>query len=196
MVSFAVVLVSTALRTGDPIERVKRILGLFLGAMIVLGAQVSGVSFAIFTVGALATGRVVSAGAAFVSTVVPALTGLGLGFFMVRVFKKNEARALRMLCFLGMLALVAFIEVYASATGAHGVFLGAAALPNLSFAAGVGLIFVFGEERKDGRSLVDRGLGLGSRFWNRNKAKPAATTSEPRARAQEPSASVHDPFDF
>jgi len=160
MIAFAVVLVRTALSSDQPRERFFRFLALFLGAMIVLGAQVSGVSFSVFAAGALSQAQVSSAGAAIVSGIIPALAGTGLGFYMVYVYRKRDPRAFRVLCFVGMLSLASFLTVYAIALNANGLFLGAAAIPNLTFTAGVGLVILFGAEKRteDGPSAMKQFL--------------------------------------
>lgn len=191
MASFAVTLFVTAFRAPTLSERLRRFLGLFVGAMIVLGAQAAGVSFAVFTASALASGRGASAAAALAASVVPAIAGIGLGYYMVRVYRKNENLGLRLLCFLGMLSLVAFIEVYAVATHTNGVFLGVSAVPNVSFAAGVGLVLIFGNEGKGDKSFEDRALGL----WNRY-VKKQSSTAAPASPSDLGTKPAHDPFDI
>jgi hypothetical protein len=111
--------------------------------MVSLGATASGVNYATYTVSALAQGRTVTAVAHFFSAVIPALIGCGIGFFLVRTIKKSTRLAMRTLGFVGMLATTAFIEVYAQAATLSGFKLGAAALPNIGFTAGVILTVVF-----------------------------------------------------
>jgi hypothetical protein len=195
MGAFAITLFVTAFRAPTLAERLRRYLGLFLGAMIVVGAQAGGVSFAVFTAGALASGRGPSAAAGLIASVIPALTGLGLGFYMVHVYRQSEKLGLRLLCFLGMLALVAFIEVYAVATHTNGVFLGVSAVPNVAFAAGVGLVLIFGNESNGKVSLLDRGVNAWHRLRgqpNTERVKPAANGSGVNSAAGR----AHDPFDI
>lgn len=146
MVLFGAVLFQQVKDAPNSYERVRRALALFVGAMIVLGAQASGVSVATFTVNALAGARSASATASVAAAVFPALLGFGLGFYLVRLNKRNENLSHRVICFVGMIALAAFVTVYASVTQAKGVILGVAAIPNLSFTAGVILVIVFGDE--------------------------------------------------
>lgn len=193
MVLFLMVLVLTAIRADAGGERLKRSLALFVGAMVVLGAQASGLGFAAFMAGGLASGRAASASAAAVASIIPALAGVGMGFFMVRAYRKNEVFAMRLLCFVGMLALASFIEVYASVTSANGILIGAGAVPNLAFAAGVVMVFIFTDDRKSGASVMGRAASLWAR---RRGAAPSAAVSSggvPRS-ADKPSS--RDPFDF
>jgi hypothetical protein len=127
----------------DPTERLLRIAALAAGAMVTLGAQAAGVSYAAFTVDALAGARPASATAQIGATIFPALTGAAIGFFIVRVFNRNTRLAMRVLGFMAMLTGTAFLQVYAQATQTKGVFLGAAALPNVAFVTGIILTVVF-----------------------------------------------------
>ncbi|WHP61135.1 hypothetical protein QMY03_09615 [Arthrobacter sp. KFRI-F3372] len=195
MVIFLAALVLTAIRTENAGERLRRLLALFVGAMVVLGAEASGMGFAAFMAGGLASGRAASASAAAAASIVPALAGLAIGFFMVRSYRKNEVFAMRLLCFVGMLALGSFVEVYATVTSANGIFIGAGAIPNLAFAAGVVMIFIFTDGRKNGPSALDRASAL----WAR---RPGGSTAvSPSAKDELGSAAdrrknVRDPFDF
>jgi len=133
----------TAIATADKLERALRISAVFAGAMVSLGAQASGVDYATFTVNALAGARPASAAAHFVATVIPALMGSAIGFYMARTMRRNEVMAVRIMGFVGMLATTAFLQVYAEAASRNGFKLGAAALPNVAFTAGVILTVVF-----------------------------------------------------
>src|SRR5665647_3332989 len=77
---FAVVLIRLTLSTYDSMERVKRVLALFAGAMVIVGAQASGLNFAEFMARALSVGRASSAAAAVVSSLVAGIAGLGVGY--------------------------------------------------------------------------------------------------------------------
>lgn len=161
-------------------ERLRRFAALFLGAAVVIGAQLGGVSFAVFTAGALSNARGASAGASIVSALIPALLGVGVGYFLVKLMNTNENLAARVICFVGMLILAAFVEVYAAALKLHGVMLNVAALPNLSFAVGLVFMFVFfsGEDgqRSALRTLLRR-----------------RTASAPK---RGPGSHAHNPFDI
>lgn len=192
MALFAIVLIATAVKTESVIERVKRVLALFLGAIVVVGAQVSGVSYAQFTAGSLANARVASGAAAVVTAIIPALVGGALGYLIVWTYSKSEVMAMRILCFVGMLALVSFIEVYAMATQAKGVLLGAAAVPNIAFVAGVGLVFIFSPDKR-GKSSV--GTLLKSMARRGQSARPLAP-ERPGSSSPTRSAPQRDPFDI
>lgn len=122
---FVVVLVRLTLSTYDSMERVKRVLALFAGAMVIVGAQASGLNFAEFMARALSVGRASSAAAAIVSSIVAGIAGLGIGYLLVRLFRQHNELAVRIICLVGMLSLSAFIQSYATITAASGVFLGA-----------------------------------------------------------------------
>ncbi|MBB2891132.1 hypothetical protein [Flexivirga oryzae] len=197
MLAFLIALLLMAFRTDDGTERLRRCLALFAGAMVVIGAQASGVSFAIFTTSSLAHARGASAAAHIFAVLVPAAAGVGLGYYFVRVYRRSEVFGLRMLCFVGMLALAAFAEVYASATHTSGVFLDAAALPNLSFVVGLVLVFIFGEGQGDHKIAADALRTLSRRRAKQQgsvDADQSAFAQEPdRGSAQRP---PRDPFEF
>lgn len=140
---FLIGIVIESIREPDPRERVLRTAALVAGALVTLGAQASGATFATFTVGALAGARPASAAAQVGATVIPGLLGAGIGFYIVRVFRQSNRLAMRIMGFLAMLAGTAFLQVYAEAAQAKGLELGSAALPNISFVAGVILCVVF-----------------------------------------------------
>jgi len=194
MLIFLVGLVLTAIRTENASEKLKRLLALFVGAMVVLGAQASGLGFAEFMAEGLASGRAASASAAVVASIIPALAGVGIGFFMVRAYRKHEVFAMRLLCFVGMLALASFMEVYATVTSANGVLIGAGAIPNLAFAAGVVMVFIFTDGGKKGPSALDRASAL----WAR---RPGGSTAVAPPRdvpgsGTDRTKNARDPFDF
>ena len=140
---FAGFIFMQAFATTIKLERAMRVLALFAGAMIALGAQATGADYATFTVNALAGARPASAAAQVVTTVLPAFLGVGIGFYISRALRSGENMAFRVMCFVGMLATTAFIQVYARAASTVGFNLGAAALPNIAFTAGILLTAVF-----------------------------------------------------
>ena len=150
-------IIAASVAEQDPRERILRIAALAVGAMVALGAEASGVSLATFTVGALAGARPASAAAQWGAAIIPALLGTGLGFYIVRVFKRSDLLAMRVLGFIAMLAATAFAEVYAKATQTNGVFLGVAAVPHIAFVSGIILTVVF---------TFDPGADTSSSNWN------------------------------
>lgn len=140
---FVVVLLATAFTATGGLERFLRVAAIFAGAMVAVGATASGVNYATYTVNALSQARAASAAAHLVGIILPSVIGCGIGFYLVRTIRKSETFAIRILGFVGMLATTAFIEVYAEAASRDGFKLGAAALPNIGFTAGVILTVVF-----------------------------------------------------
>lgn len=134
---FLFVMVQMVAREPIHTERVYRVLALVAGAVVALGAQASGVSFATFTVHSLAGARPASAGVSLVAALVPGGVGALVGWYFVRVNKRSSVKALRFVTFIGMLTAVGFAEIYAVATSTKGVILGVAAIPNASFVAGI-----------------------------------------------------------
>lgn len=162
MLLFGYALFRLIFSTDHPHERFYRVLALFLGAMIALGAQVTGVGYNVFAAGALSNVRVVSAGAAVVSSIIPALAGVGLGFIVAYLLRKSDERSIRILGLVGMLSLVSFLVVYGLAVSAKGLFLNEAALPNLSFIVGLGLVVLLSSSRQGGN---DASKGARSRAF-------------------------------
>ncbi|MHB1595330.1 MAG: hypothetical protein ACYCU3_14235 [Streptosporangiaceae bacterium] len=174
---FVVVLLGTALaEKTSTLERFLRVAAIFAGAMVAVGAASSGVGYATFIVNALSSARPASAFLHVITTVVPALIGSGIGFYLVRTIRKSETLAIRIFGFVGMLATTAFIEVYAEAASRNGFRLGAAALPNIGFTAGVILTVVF-TLRTDGSGRQDRHSSLGLLASLLRRSAPAGQSS-------------------
>lgn len=174
---FLWVIVAGALAEPDQWERILRLAAIVAGALVALGAQAAGVSYAIFTVDALAGARAPSAGAAVVGAIIPALIGVGLGFFLVRTINRSGRIARRAMGFLAMLIAVAFAALYAQITETNGLIIGAAAIPNVSFVVGVILTVVFTWD-PDGPSSESRLSALGDFLRSsRGKANSAESTS-------------------
>jgi hypothetical protein len=194
---FLVGIAASSLSEPDPRERLLRIAAIVAGAMVTLGAQAAGVDYASFTVNALAGARPASAAAQIGAALIPALLGAGLGFYIVRVFRRSERIAMRIMGFVGMLAATAFLQIYAQATHTNGVFLGAASLPNVSFVTGIILcvVFTYDPERKGtGASAV-----LLKRFLQRKSTDgaPASMLSSlfpSQSSAEEHRGKRRDPF--
>ena len=185
---FIVGLVWASVTETDPRERLLRIAALVAGAMVTLGAQAAGMSFATFAVESLAGARPASAAANVVATIVPALLGAGMGFYTVRVFRRSERMAMRVLGFVGMLTAVAFLQVYAEATQVNGVFLGAASVPNVAFVTGIILtvVLTYDPDSKDTSASATSGLMnmVTSRFRSNEGGSTGAVA--PRSRRPDP----------
>lgn len=191
---FTVWMLIDTIREPEPRERMKRMLALAAGALVTLGAQAAGVGYAEFTVGALAGARGASAVANVGATVIPALLGAALGFYLVRVAKRSNAKAMRLVTFVGMLSATAFAQVYAEATSVKGVELGAAALPNITFVTGVILTYIFADdpEASEGDGMVKSLLrGLAQR---KQEDAPAGLEGLLPTQSTGPKVKRQDPF--
>ncbi|GAA3216404.1 hypothetical protein ACFO1B_15260 [Dactylosporangium siamense] len=205
MAAFVIAIVADALADPDRRERVLRIAALAAGALVVLGAQSAGASYALFIVDALAGARGPSTAAAVGAAVVPALAGAALGFFLVRTYKRSTRIGARVLGFVGMLSATAFVGIYAEATHTRGVMLGAAALPNVSFVVGVILTIVFafdpdlpvGQGRMSQlRRLFGGSGGSGGSTGSGGGGAPGPRPGAPRGDWMPPPAQARrDPFD-
>jgi hypothetical protein len=124
-------------------ELVLRLMALFTGAIIVIGAQIAGVGFATFSVNALSGNQHVTATAKLTNVIIFAAVGVIMGRYITRSFRKDEDIAMRIMGFVSMLAATQFAAIYVIAMGRQGLELGAAALPNISFIAGAFLYVIF-----------------------------------------------------
>jgi hypothetical protein len=156
MLAFVSCAVVVTFKAPNQLERTIRASALFCGAMVVLGSQAAGVSFADFTVTSLSNTNL---GAKIVGAAVPGAIGLALGKYIAWSLRRSETIAIRVLAFVGTLAASQFAWIYAVAVKANGLALGPAVIPNIAFAVGILLyvVFVFEpgkrgpQQRKPGR---------------------------------------------
>jgi hypothetical protein len=179
---FLVVLVGMVVTERDRDERFMRSLALVAGALVALGAQAAGISYASYAVDALAGTGPGGGAVKFLSIVIPGGVAAAFGWFFMRAMRDSTAMGLRWMSFLGMLTVVTFGVIFAQATETQGVFLGAAAIPNTSFV--VGLIFSVLAFRRpadapDGIGFADSILGLFSRV---RQPRASGGSSAPEAR--------------
>ena len=169
-----------ALRPTSPMERFLRVAAIFGGALVTLGAAASGATFASFTASSLAEGRPASAAAHLGSAVIPGLLGAGLGFYVTRTINRGGYRAIRVMCFVGSLAVSAFIGVYIASLNLQGLLLGPNAVPNVAFVVGVILTVVFtqkGEDETDSQpGLVQQAF---RRWMTRDTRSESTSASRP-----------------
>jgi hypothetical protein len=137
LVVFTVFIFWHTTRTSNRQELALRVISLFTGAMVVVGAQASGLSFATFSVDALSNAQTGAAGARIAGTVIPGAVGAWMGWYLTHSMRRDEDVALRIMAFVGMLAASSFAAIYVVAVDKHGANLGAAALPNISFVVGI-----------------------------------------------------------
>jgi hypothetical protein len=118
-------------------ELALRLMALFAGALVVICLQVAGISFATFSVSALANPHHVNVGARIAGIVFPGLAGVAIGWYLTRSQRRDEDVAMRIMAFTAMLAATQFAAIYVVAMSRRGLELGATALPNLSFVIGI-----------------------------------------------------------
>jgi hypothetical protein len=189
---FIVAIVGDAVADPDRRERALRVAALAAGALVAVSAQVGGVSYSAFIVDSLANGGGPSAATAFAASTVPAIGGVGLGWFLVRTYRRSTRIGTRVLGFIGMLATTGFVAIYAQATQTKGVILGAAALPNVSFVVGVILTIVFTFD-PDLRRGTGRGTQIRLLLGGRG-ARASIATSYPEPSAPPTRPPRRDPF--
>jgi hypothetical protein len=131
------------LRRPNSWERLMITLALFCGAMVVVGSQAAGASYAQFTINAMGSTSAGGALAKAAAVAVPGSVGIGLGWYLRRCMRRADTYAIRVLAFVGMLAVAQFAAIYVASLDKKGVKLGATAIPNISFILGLLLYLVF-----------------------------------------------------
>ena len=157
MVFFVMALVALIMSTQEPLEPALRAAAAFAGALVVLGAQASGASYANFIVKSLEQNKTVGIG--FLAAGLPAVAGVGIGWYFVHSMKRSEPLTVRLLAFIGMLAIASFASIYVVAVNKNGADLGKAAIPNISFAVALLLYIVLRIDTKASRRSRPRTSG-------------------------------------
>lgn len=193
---FIGVVIVLSLAEQDTNERLRRIAALAAGALVAVGAQQAGVSYATFAVKSLSGARPASAAAKVGAAIIPALLGVGIGFLVSRKFRSSERVAMRLMGFTAMLATTAFLQVYIIAAQKHGASLGASAIPNIAFVAGILLTYILVDDKKkrsgSGSSTVAALLSpMARRFNGGGTAGNTVSGLLPRRSSQ---ARERDPF--
>jgi hypothetical protein len=145
MIAFVGLGVVAAVRPPDPIERLIRFGALFAGAMIVVGAQVAGLTYSQFIVDSLSSTQPQNLVAKILWAIVPGGLGAGLGYYLTERARQSTNIAIRIMILIGMLAAGQFAQIYTAAVSEHGLDIGPVAIPNLSFVVGLLLWFVLNQ---------------------------------------------------
>jgi len=130
--------------TSDPSDRPLRVLAIFTGALIVIGADAAGLSYAGFITEALGVNKPVTFGVFAVA--IPAASGTFLAWYLIRATGRSYNKAMRLFTLIGTLALVQFLLVYVEAATQNGLNLGTAVVPNLVFIVGFFLYMILNFE--------------------------------------------------
>lgn len=183
LIVFAWLLVEMVILSAETRERLLRSLALAGGAILALGAQVSGVEFARSMVDSLVGNDAMGAGGKVLLAIAVGLVAASFGWYFTQVAIREETRGLRLACALGAMTIFALALILAEAFDRQGLFLAAAAIPNFAFMVGLvgGVIFSVpaadaSTERSGGvlTNLVGR-LGKG-----RGRGDDGAPTAERR----------------
>ena len=172
---FLGVLIAMVVAEPNRDERFMRALALVAGALVALGAQAAGISYASYAVDALAGTGPGGSAVKVLSIIIPGGVAAAFGWFFMRAMRHSTAMGLRWMSFLGMLTVVTFGVIFAQATETQGVFLGAAAIPNTSFV--VGLIFSVLAFRRPADAPEGIGFVDGIRDLIRRGHQPGGTGS-------------------
>jgi len=194
-------LIQLVVREENQMERLLRGMALVAGAVVALGAQAAHVGYATYTVNSLTGTRASGGFFDVISVIIPGGMGATFGWYFIRVLRRSTQKGIRLISFLGMLTIVGFAAIFAQATNVKGVQLGAAAIPNASFVAGMILsVLVFAPEpgtTSAPRSAGSRWGSLGNLIMSRAPQHAAFLQSDRDASAA-PSpapAAVVNPFE-
>lgn len=128
----------------DSEDRPLRVLAIFTGALIVIGADAAGLSYAGFVTEALGVNKPLTFGVFAVA--VPAAGGTFLAWYLIWATGRSYNKAMRLFTLVGTLALVQFLLVYVEAATQNGLDIGAAVVPNLVFIVGFFLYMILNFE--------------------------------------------------
>jgi hypothetical protein len=140
---FAWLLVEMAIFSAETRERFLRSLALAGGAILALGAQVTGVDFAGSVVDSLVGNDPMGAGGKVLLAIAAGLVAAAFGWYFTQVALREETRGLRLACALGAMTILGLTLILAETIDRQGFFLGAGAIPNFAFMVGLigGVIF-------------------------------------------------------
>ncbi len=176
---FIVSIVKLTMETSDGIEKAIRAMALFTGALIVVGTQSSGKSYADFIINSLANSKPFTFG--LFGVALPGAGGAALSWYALRAVKRSENVAVRFLGLFGMLAVTQFAVMYGVAVSDRGYDIGKTAIPNISFIVGLFVYLVFNYDagpQRDGSRLPGLMKAL------RNKMKALRNKKQPQTRRQ------------
>jgi hypothetical protein len=140
---FAWLLVEMVIFSTETRERFLRSLALAGGAILALGAQVTGIDFAGSMVDSLVGNDAMGTGGKVLLAIAAGLVAAGFGWYFTQVALREETRGLRLGCALGAMTIVGLTLILAEAFDRQGLFLEAGAIPNFAFMVGLigGVIF-------------------------------------------------------
>jgi hypothetical protein len=134
---FAWLLVEMVIFSAETRERFLRSLALAGGAILALGAQVSGVDFAKSIVDSLVGSDAMGTSGKVLLAIAAGLVAAGFGWYFTQVAIREETRGLRLACALGAVTIVGLTLILAEAFDRQGLFLRAGAIPNFAFMVGL-----------------------------------------------------------
>lgn len=174
MLFFLGAVVVLTLRTTNPIEKAIRALAMFTGALLVIGAEASGNSYADFIIRSLGEARPLTFGA--FGVILPGAAGVALAWYLIRSVNRSENVAVRFLGLFGMLATTQFAVMYGAAVSDRGYDIGATAVPNIAFVSGLFLWVVFNYDANKS-NLRSSGTGFLASLLDRQATRQPTRTS-------------------
>ncbi len=179
LILFVLYGVIVTFQTNSLLERLIRLGAWFSGAMVVIGAQAGGLSFADFTVNALSGTRPASDIAKLMGALIPGALGVALASYLTNSVRRSNNVAIRVMAFVGMLAATQFAEIYAAAMSANGLEIGAAAIPNLSFVVGIVMYIVLTWDPEDRTRRSSWRAALNISLRRRGRSETETVNEEP-----------------
>jgi hypothetical protein len=140
---FAWLLVEMVIFSAETRERFLRSLALAGGAILALGAQVTGIDFAGWMIDSLVGVDATGSGGKVLLAIAAGLLAVAFGWYFTQVALREETRGLRLACAFGAVTIIGLTLILAEAFNRQGLFLEAAAIPNFAFMVGLigGVIF-------------------------------------------------------
>lgn len=180
---FALLLGEMAIGSDDTRERFLRCMALVGGAILALGARVSGIDFTNSIVNSLVGSDPAGTEGKLLIAVLTALVAAAFGWYFTQVVLVRANRGVRLACALGALTIVGLALLLAEAISVQGLFLEAAAISNFAFMVGLigGVIFSVpsAEASQGGRGVLTNLVGklAKSRAGDEEKARPSQRRS-------------------
>lgn len=140
---FALLLGEMAIGSAETRERFLRSLALAGGAIFALGAQVTGIDFAGSVVDSLVGSDPAGTAAKLLLAILTGLVAAAFGWYFTQVVLRSEIWGVRLACALGAITIIGLTLILAEAIHVQGLFLKAAAIPDIAFTVGLiaGVIF-------------------------------------------------------
>ncbi len=137
ILTFGLLLFELSIGSTDPRERSMRLLAMAGGAILALGAEVTGIDFAGSIVEKLAGDDPTGTGGKVLIGVITGLIAVAFGWYFTQVIFHRATQGVRVACALAAFTLVGLALIFAEAFAVQGLFLAATAIPIFAFMVGL-----------------------------------------------------------